>query len=240
MWTLDTSRMEARLDALRASCTGVGKVESLGQGARWMAKTGLPSRFDAGGPGWPPPRMRPGKPLRDVGALANSFAHEMRGEVVVIAPQGAPKVYARVQSDGETITPKKQWLLLPLSPPLSISERREWPRGKAAIRARYPGSFFLKKGPEGPGVYRPSRTRTATRIASAGKRGYRRVAAPSAQYARGRSIERIAAALKSVTIPPRPFMFFSDDDLDEIVFRVKRALLGGRDEFGQFIKRGDV
>lgn len=161
-----------------------GLADNIG---RWPGPSGWPRAYRAGG-----------RALLDTGRLRQSIAYRSSASNVVI---GTAVPYGRLLNEGGTIRPKRgKYLSFPLSPPLTRGQVRAFPRGKDAIRGAYPKSFFLKKGPEGPGVYRPSRTRVATRIASAGKRGYRRVGAPSAQYGRGRSIERIAAAVKRVRV----------------------------------------
>ncbi|TAL45413.1 MAG: hypothetical protein EPN91_02045 [Salinibacterium sp.] len=60
-----------------------------------------------------------------------------------------------LNSDTPTsITPKKgQWLLWPVSPPLTEDECKNFPVGKEAIKAQYPGSWF-GRGPGGFGVHR--------------------------------------------------------------------------------------
>lgn len=142
-----------------------------------------------------------GQPLRDTKRLSNSIAYRADSRGVDI---GTNVPYAKALNRGMTILPKKQWLLIPLSPPLSQRENRAWPRGKAAIQARYPGSFFLAHGPEGPGIYRPKgRVTVAHRIVakSTGKRLKRGVA-----IRRSLPPERIAAAVRSIKLRKYGFL----------------------------------
>ncbi len=141
--------------------------------------------------GWPKPSPRyrawrsGGQPLVDTGRLVNSWAWRANQNDVKVFTQVR---YARQLNHGGIIRPKGKFLLIPLSPPLKMTEARGWPRGKAAIAARYPGSFFLFHGPEGPGIYRKSRTRIGTSLKTKG-----------AKYqAKTLGIERIAAARRQI------------------------------------------
>ncbi len=104
-----------------------------------------------------------GQPIVDTGRLVNSWAWKSTQANVTVFTAVR---YARQLDKGGVIRPKGRFLLIPLSPPLSMTEARGWPRGKAAIAARYPGSFFLFHGPEGPGIYRKSRARVASSLRS--------------------------------------------------------------------------
>lgn len=224
-FTLDASRMRLKLAGLTAVVTDARVLEPAG---RWMAQTGLLDRFDAGGPGWPPPRFRSGRPLMDTGRLRAGWdSHVVEAEgVVEVVPVGPSKTYASIQHHGGTVVPKKaKWLMIPLSPPLSISEKR------AGDPRAYSGAFFLPKGPEGPGLYRKSRQAVSVSIAAwrSGKNLHK-----ATTYAKGgKSIERIFAAVKRVTIPARPFAFWSERDrevvaektLREIQKRIEKGLL---------------
>jgi phage gpG-like protein len=195
--------MARRLDAMvRQSRAGAAGYAAVGHRAMFLVTRGL--RENVGhwpSPGgWPRAFRRGGQPLRDTKRLSNSIAYRATAQGVSI---GTNVPYARILNRGGTITPKGRFLLLPLSPPLSQSEVRAWPRGKSGIEARYPESFFLLKGPEGTGIYRPSRRRIATRIRS--KKG-NLLAAPSAKYGKGRAIERIAAAVRRVRIKPYGYL----------------------------------
>jgi len=194
-----TRRLEAMIRQSRAGAAGYAAV---GHRAMFLVTRGLRENIGhwPSPGGWPRAYRRGGQPLRDTKRLSNSIAYRATSQGVAI---GTNVPYARILNRGGTITPKGRFLLLPLSPPLSRSEVRAWPRGKSAIEARYPESFFLPKGPEGTGIYRPSRRRIATRIRS--KTG-NLLAAPSAKYGKGRAIERIAAAERRVRIKPYGYL----------------------------------
>lgn len=145
----------------------------------------MPLVFREQGPGWQRPKFRMGQRLLDTGRLRNSWAYRADARDVVV---GTAVRYAKLQQEGGTVRPTHgKWLLRPLSPPLSITEARAFPVGKAAIQAKYPGSkFFL--GPEGPGIYRKT-----------GRIAY------GAKSRKGHMAwERIAAAMHSSTIPATP------------------------------------
>jgi phage gpG-like protein len=222
-FTMDISQMRLKLSGLTAVVTDAQVLEPAG---RWMANSGILDRFDAGGPGWPPPRYRSGRPLMDSGTLRSNWAHQVVESegIVEVAPSPSAQVYAALQHYGGTVVPKtKQWLMIPLSPPLAISERKMPPRSFKA--------FFLEKGPEGPGLYRRSQKAVSVSLKAfkSGKNLHK-----ATKYAAGtKSIERIFAARKSVTIPPRPFAYWSEHDaevvaaktLHEIQLRIEKGLL---------------
>ncbi len=142
--------------------------------------------------GWPKPSAHyrawrtGGQPLVDTARLVNSWAWRATQRDVRV---WTAVRYAHQLDKGGVIRPRGRFLLIPLSPPLRMTEARGWPRGKSAIEARYPGSFFLIHGPEGPGIYRKSRTRIASNLRT-----------KTARYqARTLGIERIAAARRQVT-----------------------------------------
>lgn len=142
--------------------------------------------------GWPKPSAHArawrsgGQPLVDTARLVNSWAwRATQNDVTVFTAVR----YARQLDKGGVIRPRGKFLLIPLSPPLKMTEARGWPRGRSAIAARYPGSFFLFHGPEGPGIYRKSRVRVGTSL---------RTKAASYQ-AKSLGIERIAAARRQIT-----------------------------------------
>ena len=159
----------------------------------WRSPSGYPRAYRAGG-----------QALIDTGRLRQSWLYRASADSVVIGT-GVP--YAHALDKGATIRPRKQWLLLPLSPPLTRGEVVDWPKGEAAIRAKYPTSFFLVRGPEGPGIYRLSRVRTATKLFARSKAGaWSREARPSAQYAaKTKGYERIAAGRKKIVIKAHHF-----------------------------------
>lgn len=148
--------------------------------------------------GWPKPSARyrawrsGGQTLIDTGRLVNSWAWRATQSDVRVFTQVR---YARQLDKGGVIRPRGKFLLIPLSPPLRMTEARGWPRGKSAIAARYPGSFFLFHGPEGPGIYRKSRNRVGSNLRT-----------KTARYqARTLGIERIAAAVRQVNQKPYRF-----------------------------------
>ncbi len=165
----------------------------------------------------PAPRFRRGgQPMVDTGRLRSSIAYRATIRQLVV---GSNVPYANILNKGGVIKPRHgKWLLQPLSPPLSITEARVFPQGKARIKAAFPGSFFLEKGPEGPGIYRPSRRRIGTRVKS-GKALYSR--------SKEKSIERIAAARKSVKIDKREWLVWRPAWLAELSARHERYVAKG-------------
>lgn len=143
--------------------------------------------------GWPSPSAASrawrsgGQPLVDTSRLVNSWAWRANQSDVKVFT--AVK-YARILDKGGVIRPKGRFLNIPLSPPLRMTEARGFPRGRAAIAARYPGSFGLFHGPEGPGIYRKSRVRIGSNLRS-----------KTASYkGRTKGIERIAAWVRQVRV----------------------------------------
>lgn len=135
-----------------------------------------------------------GQPIVDTGRLVNSWAWQVVNQHYVRIWTAVR--YARQLDRGGVIRPRGKFLLIPLSPPLKKTEARGWPRGRSAIAARYPGSFFLFHGPEGPGIYRKSRS------FSKGQGGQRRDQRGRYSAGSGRGsnhgIERIAAARRQI------------------------------------------
>lgn len=159
---------------------------------------------------WPPPSSwarsyrAGGQPLLDTRRLSNSIAYKADAKGTDI---GTNVPYAKSLNRGMTIRPKKRWLLIPLSPPLSQTEARAFPRGKEAIQARYPGSVFTVHGDDGPGIYRKVGFTAARSIVSARTRrggAYERVKRGGAL--RAVRSERIAAAVRSVTLKRYGFL----------------------------------
>jgi hypothetical protein len=99
-----------------------------------------------------------------------------------------------------------------------MTEARGWPRGRSAIAARYPGSFFLFHGPEGPGIYRKSRVRTGSNLRSR-----------TARYAgRTRGIERIAAARRQINQKGYHFGHWRQEWMPDLIDMTGRYLVDGR------------
>lgn len=166
--------LQKKLGEMRAR--GVQMPVALNALGRWFALNRIPQSISRNEGNWPAPR-RGGRPLMDTGRLRSSFAWTVAGSRLRV---GTSLPYARALNRGGTIRPiHGKWLLIPQSPPLTRSQVRAWPHGKAAIRAAYPGSFFREKMPEGPGVYRRR---------SAG------------------GVERIAAAVREVKLRPYKFL----------------------------------
>lgn len=197
---------EATVETLRqlANRAGdAGRGRFLAAIGHRMAFVHLPVLLRENRAGWPAPGGWPrayragGQRLIDTGRLASSWAYRASSSDVTI---GTTVFYGRVLDKGGVIRPRKgRFLLLPLSPPLRQTEVRGFPQSKDAIRARYPGSFFLF-GPEGPGIYRPIRYRAGQVIARTG-RGGQYVRTKGHRYIYRRSIERIAAARRQVRVP---------------------------------------
>lgn len=173
----------------RTSPPGRGRLlAAIGQR---VANRHMPATIRENRLGWPRPSShyrawrQGGQPLVDTARFVNSWAWRATQSDVHV---WTAVRYAYQLDKGGTIRPRGRFLLIPLSPPLSMTEARGWTRGQAAIAARYPGSFFLFHGPEGPGIYRKSRVRTGSNLRSR-----------TARYAgRTKGIERIAAARRQI------------------------------------------
>ena len=181
----------------------------------------MPATIRENRPGWvkPSPYYRAwrsgGQPLIDTGRLVNSWAWR--------ATQSNVRVWTAVRyayqlDRGGPIRPRGRFLLIPLSPPLSMTEARAWPRGKSAIAARYPGSFFLFHGPEGPGIYRKSRVRTGSNLRTR-----------TARY-QGRTlgIERIAAARRQINQRGYHFGHWRSEWMPDLIDMTGRYLVDGK------------
>ena len=208
-YTGGSASMVRRLDAMvQRGRRRQEAYAALGHRAMFLVARGL--RTNIGN--WPSPSSwarsyrAGGQALRDTKRLSNSIAYQADARGTDI---GTNVPYAKALNRGMTILPKKQWLLIPLSPPLSQSENRAWPRGKAAIQARYPGSFFLAHGDqangfEGPGIYRKTGAWTSTRFRS---KGGRRLHSATPRYRGGsKRITRIAAAVRSIKLRKYGFL----------------------------------
>ena len=188
---------------LKLAKTVNDKVPLFAAAGKYMVATEVPRIFREGGPpgkAWAPPKMRRGKPLRDTGRLLASVAWRASASDVVI---GTPLKYAPTQQKGATIVPTggKKWLAIPLCPPLTESQRQtSKPRD-------FPGAFVLIFGPEGPGLYRKSRQVTASSVVSGGASKYRRGS---------KGVERIFMFVKSVRVPPRPFLVWTSRAVNDI------------------------
>jgi hypothetical protein len=180
----------------------------------------MPDTIRKNRPGWPKPdgrfrAWRAGEsPLVDTGRLSGSWAWRANQRDVRI---WTAVRYARQLDRGGEIRPRGRFLLIPLSPPLTKSEARAWPTGRAAIAARFPGSFFLF-GPEGPGIYRKSRRRTGSNVRSR-----------TARYqGRTRSIERIAAARRSVNQRGYHFGHWRREWMPDLIAVAQEFIVTGR------------
>lgn len=163
-----------------------------------MANTEAPTRFRESGPGWAPLKWRQGRPLLNTGVLVKSVTYRASADEVVV---GSSLVHSRLHNLGGVVRPvRAKWLAIPLVPPLSATEARvRRPRD-------FNGAFVLMKGPEGPGLYRK---------AGGGARSSLRTRRTS--YASGsRGIERIFAFVKSVKIPARPYLEWTNRAMTNI------------------------
>jgi hypothetical protein len=155
------------------------------------------------------------QPIVDTGRLVNSWAWRASQSNVRI---WTAVKYAYQLDKGGVIRPRGKFLLIPLSPPLKMTEARGWPRGQSAIQARYPGSFFLFHGPEGPGIYRKSRVRTGSNLRSR-----------TARYAgRTKGIERIAAARRQINQRGYHFGHWRQEWMPDLIDVSTQILIHGR------------
>ncbi len=152
-------KLQAQLSAIAQRVDAQGRTQIAAKVGFLVAGQLMPEVLNENRGGWPSPKGYPrayragGQPLIDTGRLRNSWLYRADAAGVTIGT-GVP--YAHALDRGATIRARNGgWLLLPLSPPLPKSEVRDFPRGKTAIRARYPKSVFLIHGSEGPGIYRP-------------------------------------------------------------------------------------
>lgn len=160
----------------------------------WMDALHLPSPQ-----AYPRAYRAGGIPILDKQRIVNSIAYSSNksgGRVGTAVP------YARRVQKGGTVVPKGHpWLLLPLNPPLSPKECQTWPVGRMAIRAKYPGSFFLGLDTtSAPGIYRRSS---------------------------GGRLERIAAARHSTYIPPREWLVWARPIVNAVLQRVSAFVFRG-------------
>lgn len=182
------------------------KQAFLSRAGKYMVATEVPRVFRQGGPpgqAWAPPKMRRGKPLRDTGLLLGSIAWRANTKDVVI---GTQKRYAPTHQYGATIVPGagKKWLAIPLSPPLSEAQRQ------TAKPRDFAGAFVLISGPEGPGLYRKAKGAViASDLKSGGASKY-------SKRGGAKGIERIFAFVRSVKIPKRPFLVWTQRSLADI------------------------
>lgn len=203
----------------RAQPPGRGRMlAAIGQR---VANRHMPATIRENRPGWPRPSAHSrawrtgGQPLVDTGRLVNSWAWRATQSNVRI---WTAVKYANQLDKGGVIRPRGKFLLIPLSPPLSMTEARGWPRGRSAIQARYPGSFFLFHGPEGPGIYRKSRVRTGSNLRSR-----------TAKYAgRTLGIERIAAARRQINQRGYHFGHWRQEWMPDLIDVSTQILIHGR------------
>ena len=215
----------------RAQPPGRGRMLA-GIGQR-VALRHMPATIRENRLGWPNPSARfrswrtGGRPIVDTGRLVNSWAWRASQSNVRI---WTAVKYAYQLDKGGPIRPRGKFLLIPLSPPLKMTEARGWPRGRSAIQARYPGSFFLFHGPEGPGIYRKSRVRTGfTYKMKQGADGVFRVANFRHTYAaRTLGIERIAAARRQINQDGYHFGHWRQEWMPDLIDVSTRFLMTGK------------
>ena len=203
----------------RAQPPGRGRMLA-GIGQR-VANRHMPATIRENRLGWPRPSShfrawrQGGQPIVDTGRLVNSWAWRATASNVRI---WTAVKYANQLDKGGPIRPRGKFLLIPLSPPLKMTEARGWPRGKSAIQARYPGSFFLFRGPEGPGIYRKSRVRIGSNLSSR-----------TAKYVGGtKGIERIAAARRQINQRGYHFGHWRQEWMPDLIDVSTQILIHGR------------
>lgn len=191
-------RIRGRLNAAVARTRPGTRDELYRDAGGYMVRTVIPMRFRDHGPGWPGVR-RGGSPLMDTKLLSKSNDFRVVGQTLEV---GNTRPQARLMNRGGDVVPKNsQFLAIPQSPPLSITEARvRKPRSFA-------GAFVLMKGPEGPGLYR--KTHNMGSLAGRGVIG----------------VERIFAFVKKVHIKERKFLYWGAA-LDAIKTRWKHKVFG--------------
>ena len=146
----------------------------------------------------------PGRPLQDTSALRDSITYKVIDERTVSV--GTNKPYAAIQNNGGVINAKKNWLWIPAAGVRKIM------RGKNGGYS--PTDVLRKFKSEGYAVFRMGRTivyREKKRARNEeGKLAYRH--------------HVLYYLVKSVKIPPRPFFFLSDHDMQIIMKEVGIAL----------------
>ncbi len=198
-----------------------GRAKVLAAIGQRVALRHMPATIRENRLGWakPSPLYRAwrsgGQPIVDTGRLVNSWAWKATQTNVRIFTAVR---YARQLDQGGVIRPKGKFLLIPLSPPLRMTEARGWPHGKAAIAARYPGSFFLFHGPEGPGIYRKSRVRIGSSLKTTGAR----------YQAKSFGIERIAAARRQITQKGYHFGRWRDEWMPDLLSVAQHFIATGQ------------
>ncbi|HQN09871.1 MAG TPA: hypothetical protein PK569_20080 [Thermoanaerobaculia bacterium] len=203
----------------RAQPPGRGRLlAAIGQR---VANRHMPATIRENRLGWPNPSARfrswrtGGRPIVDTGRLVNSWAWRASQSNVRI---WTAVKYAYQLDKGGVIRPRGKFLLIPLSPPLKMTEARGWPHGRSAIQARYPRSFFLLRGPEGPGIYRKSRVRIGSNLSSR-----------TAKYVGGpKGIERIAAGVRQVRQKGYHFGHWRQEWMPDLIDVSTRFLMTGK------------
>lgn len=122
------------------------------------------------------------KPLRDTGALMTSINSRVVGNTAVV---GTSRSGARLQQEGGTITPKKTAKL--------------W----------IPASYKIRKELRANGN---SITRMLSKYTSSGYRLFFPKTGKSVMARKGREKTLLFVLKKSVTVPARPFLYFSASD----------------------------
>ncbi len=211
----------AELRAIVDRTSGPERARLMSVIGKRVALDHVPVTIRENRPGWPSPSSRSrawrqgGQPLIDTARLVNSWAWKASPNDVRIYTAVR---YARQLNLGGVIRPKGMFLNIPLSPPLKMTEARGFPRGKSAIAARYPGSFGLFHGPEGPGIYRKSRVRTGSSLKTR-----------KARYAsRSLGIERIAAWVRQVRQKAHHFDRWRAEWMADLVGLASRFLVTGK------------
>lgn len=195
--------MAKAMDAIRGTLAAVqDRKELLHIAGRRMRDTEIPMIFRQQGPGWeglrPPPMGRTGKPLQDTGRLRDSIQYRIDGDNVFI---GTNAPGAHLLNVGGTVTARSgKWLAIPLSPPLTVSERRvAKPRSFSGTVVWIKGD--PNRGYEGPGIYRKT-----------SRLGYSLVT-----HKPHHMFERIFALVKVVRIRGREFLVFREPAIRRII-----------------------
>lgn len=173
----------------------------------YVTKSYMPYLFSTAN--WPPPHFRAGRRLMDTGQLLKGFVYQIKGPTCEIYNK---EKYARIQDQGGEVTPKTgRYLNIPLADRLSVSQRRNFPKGKSAIEAMFAGSKGMVHEP--PTYKSP----TITRGPNKGKKRTPVNWEGPGIYWKGK---RIVIWAKKVKIPGMHFMKWTPD----LLARVGKAI----------------
>ena len=193
------------LDRLAASLKQPGKLETIGGMAVEMIRSKIHR-----GEGFAP--LSPatvayrgqGRPLQDTGALRDSITFKVIDEKTVSVGTNNP--YAAVHHNGKEIHAKKEWLWIPAA---GVRKRMRAKNGGYS-----PTDVLRQVKSEGYKVFRKGRT-----IVYRDKQRSRNEKGELAY-----KDHVLYYLVKSVKIPPRPFFFINDRDMQIIMKEVGSAL----------------